>query len=70
MRAFQFYFVISDHVLNTLPFADKTSNINYKKDTVIQNPQVIRDIVKISGYRYKIVAPPDQDITEEEVNFN
>ncbi|XP_059058284.1 translation initiation factor IF-2, mitochondrial-like, partial [Achroia grisella] len=55
-----------DHVLKALEFADKTSDTDYKNNTVIYNPQIIRDIVKISGFRFKIVPNPDQEIEEEE----
>ncbi|XP_028177069.1 translation initiation factor IF-2, mitochondrial [Ostrinia furnacalis] len=56
-----------DHVFKALEFADKTSDTIYKKNTVIHNPQIIRDVVKISGMRFKIVPRPDQEV-EEEVN--
>lgn len=56
-----------DHVFKALEFADKNSEIRYKEDSVVHNPQVIRDVVKISGCRFKIVPPPDQDLGEEEV---
>lgn len=55
-----------DHVFKTLEFADKTSDTDYHKDTVIHNPQIIRDIVKISGYRFKIVPRPEDMVVEEE----
>ncbi|XP_023936314.1 translation initiation factor IF-2, mitochondrial [Bicyclus anynana] len=55
-----------DHVFNALEFADKNSDVNYKKDTIIHNPQIIRDIVKISGCRFKIVARPDVEEKQEE----
>ncbi|XP_063538875.1 translation initiation factor IF-2, mitochondrial [Cydia strobilella] len=55
-----------DHVFKVLEFADKTSDINYKADTVIHNPQVVRDIVKISGFRFKLVPRPDEEAEVEE----
>ncbi|XP_052756444.1 translation initiation factor IF-2, mitochondrial [Galleria mellonella] len=55
-----------DHVLKALEFADKTSDTNYTKKTIIYNPQIIRDVVKISGFRFKLVPNPDQEIEEEE----
>lgn len=55
-----------DHVFKTLEFADKESSTNYTKNTVIHNPQIIRDVVKISGCRFKIVPRPDQELKEEE----
>ncbi|KAJ0173839.1 hypothetical protein K1T71_010988 [Dendrolimus kikuchii] len=55
-----------DHVFKALEFADKTSDTDYTKDTVIHNPQIIRDIVKISGFRFKIVPKPDELVEEEE----
>ncbi|KAG6442547.1 hypothetical protein O3G_MSEX002418 [Manduca sexta] len=55
-----------DHVFKALEFADKTSNIVYKENTVIHNPQVVRDIIKISGCRFKLVANPEKEIEEEE----
>lgn len=55
-----------DHVFKALEFADKNSDVNYTKNTVIHNPQIIRDIVKISGCRFKIVPKPDQDLEDEE----
>ncbi|PZC81791.1 hypothetical protein B5X24_HaOG212005 [Helicoverpa armigera] len=55
-----------DHVFKALEFADKNSEVNYTKNTVIHNPQIIRDIVKISGCRFKIVPKPDQDLEDEE----
>ncbi|XP_028031294.1 translation initiation factor IF-2, mitochondrial [Bombyx mandarina] len=54
-----------DHVFKVLNFADKTG-MTYRKDTVIHNPQVVRDIVKISGCRFKLVARPDAEIKDEE----
>lgn len=55
-----------DHVFKVLEFADKISDINYKADTVIHNPQVVRDIVKISGFRFKLVPRPDEEAEVEE----
>ncbi|XP_050685294.1 translation initiation factor IF-2, mitochondrial-like [Leptidea sinapis] len=55
-----------DHVFKALEFADKNSTIVYKKDTVINNPQIIRDIVKISGCRFKLVAKPQEENDEVE----
>ncbi|CAB3259600.1 unnamed protein product [Arctia plantaginis] len=55
-----------NHVLKALEFADKESTITYTKDTVIHNPQIIRDVVKISGCRFKIVPKPDQELPEDE----
>ncbi|KAL0869414.1 hypothetical protein ABMA27_007652 [Loxostege sticticalis] len=55
-----------DHVFKALEFADKTSDTDYKKDTVIHNPQIIRDVVKISGFRFKIISNPDKETEEEE----
>ncbi|KAM3958857.1 mitochondrial translation initiation factor 2 [Aphomia sociella] len=55
-----------DHVLKALEFADKTSDVNYTQNSVIYNPQIIRDVVKISGLRFKIVPHPDQEVEEEE----
>ncbi|KAH9630044.1 hypothetical protein HF086_008014 [Spodoptera exigua] len=55
-----------DHVLKALDFADKNSDVVYTEKTVIHNPQIIRDVVKISGCRFKIVAKPEQDLGEEE----
>ncbi|CAH4031430.1 unnamed protein product [Pieris brassicae] len=55
-----------DHVFKALEFADKDSDIVYKKNTVIHNPQIIRDIVKISGCRFKIIAKPKEELEEEE----
>ncbi|KAJ8724167.1 hypothetical protein PYW07_008147 [Mythimna separata] len=55
-----------DHVFKALEFADKNSEVDYTEKTVIHNPQIIRDIVKISGCRFKIVPRPDQDAEEEE----
>ncbi|XP_047994179.1 translation initiation factor IF-2, mitochondrial [Leguminivora glycinivorella] len=55
-----------EHVFKVLEFADKTSDINYKADTVIHNPQVVRDIVKISGFRFKLVPRPDEELEVEE----
>lgn len=63
-------FNISDHVFKALEFADKTSDTDYKKDTVIHNPQIIRDVVKISGFRFKIISNPDKETEEEEVSCN
>ncbi|CAH2227075.1 jg26768, partial [Pararge aegeria aegeria] len=57
---------ISDHVFKALEFADKNSDVSYKKNTVIHNPQIIRDVVKISGCRFKLVARPDEEVQEEE----
>nr|XP_021202298.2 translation initiation factor IF-2, mitochondrial isoform X3 [Bombyx mori] len=54
-----------DHVFKVLNFADKTG-MTYTKDTVIHNPQVVRDIVKISGCRFKLVARPDAEMKDEE----
>ncbi|GBP22863.1 Translation initiation factor IF-2, mitochondrial [Eumeta japonica] len=54
-----------DHVFKTLAFADKESDTEYKENTVIRNFHIIRDVVKISGYRFKIVAPPDREVKEE-----
>ncbi|XP_037971328.2 translation initiation factor IF-2, mitochondrial [Plutella xylostella] len=54
-----------DHILDALEFADKTSDIQYNKNTVIHNPQIIRDVVKICGCRSKIVPRPDQEVEEE-----
>ncbi|KPJ17703.1 Translation initiation factor IF-2, mitochondrial, partial [Papilio machaon] len=56
-----------DHVYKALEFADKNSDTVYKKDTVIHNPQIVREVVKISGCRFKLVARPDE-LTEEEEN--
>ncbi|XP_053613225.1 translation initiation factor IF-2, mitochondrial [Plodia interpunctella] len=56
-----------DHVFKALEFADKTSNTEYKTNTIIFNPQIIRDIVKITGYRYKMVPHPDE-VEEKEEN--
>ncbi|XP_072930199.1 translation initiation factor IF-2, mitochondrial [Epargyreus clarus] len=56
-----------DHVFRALEFADKDSTVQYKKTTVIHNPQIIRDVVKISGFRFKIVPRPDA-LQEEEEN--
>lgn len=36
---------------------------------MIHNPQIIRDVVKISGCRFKIVPRPDQELEKEEVGF-
>ncbi|XP_026318056.1 translation initiation factor IF-2, mitochondrial isoform X2 [Hyposmocoma kahamanoa] len=55
-----------DHVFRALEFADKNSDSQYKEDTVVHNPQVIRDVVKISGCRFKIVPPPDKALETEE----
>ncbi|XP_060805283.1 translation initiation factor IF-2, mitochondrial [Amyelois transitella] len=55
-----------DHVFKALEFADKTSDTKYNKNTVILNPQIIRDVVKISGFRFKIVPNPDQEMEKEE----
>ncbi|KAI8425424.1 hypothetical protein MSG28_007171 [Choristoneura fumiferana] len=55
-----------DHVFKVLEFADKTSDIDYRADTVIHNPQVVRDIVKISGCRFKLVPRPDEEVEVEE----
>lgn len=55
-------------MFKALEFADKNSDTAYRKDTVIHNPQIIRDIVKISGCRFKIVARPDVEAPEEEVS--
>uniref|UniRef100_A0A2A4JYC4 Translation initiation factor IF-2, mitochondrial n=1 Tax=Heliothis virescens TaxID=7102 RepID=A0A2A4JYC4_HELVI len=55
-----------DHVFKALEFADKNSEVDYTKNTVIHNPQIIRDVVKISGCRFKIVPRPDQDLEDEE----
>ncbi|CAH2094258.1 unnamed protein product [Euphydryas editha] len=55
-----------DHVYKALEFADKNSDTIYKKDTVIHNPQIIRDVIKISGCRFKIVARPDEEVEKEE----
>ncbi|XP_034833856.1 translation initiation factor IF-2, mitochondrial [Maniola hyperantus] len=55
-----------DHVFKALEFADKNSDTVYRKDTIIHNPQIVRDVVKISGCRFKIVARPEEEITEEE----
>ncbi|VVC93012.1 unnamed protein product [Leptidea sinapis] len=57
---------VVDHVFKALEFADKNSTIVYKKDTVINNPQIIRDIVKISGCRFKLVAKPQEENDEVE----
>ncbi|CAG9565150.1 unnamed protein product [Danaus chrysippus] len=54
-----------EHVYNALQFADKNSEVVYKEDTVITNPQIVRDVVKISGYRFKIVPRPDEENDEE-----
>lgn len=56
-------------MFRVLEFADKNSDSQYKEDTVVHNPQVIRDVVKISGCRFKIVPPPDQELETEEVQF-
>ncbi|XP_075982987.1 mitochondrial translation initiation factor 2 [Anticarsia gemmatalis] len=55
-----------DHVYKSLEFADKDSDIEYTEKTVIHNPQIIRDVVKISGCRFKIVPRPDEEVAEEE----
>ncbi|CAH0756278.1 unnamed protein product [Diatraea saccharalis] len=55
-----------DHILKALEFADKTSDINYSKNTVIHNPQIIRDVIKICGCRYKLVANPEKEVEEEQ----
>ncbi|XP_035449865.2 translation initiation factor IF-2, mitochondrial isoform X3 [Spodoptera frugiperda] len=55
-----------DHVLKALDFADKTSDVVYTEKTVIHNPQIIRDVVKISGCRFKIVPKPEPELDEEE----
>ncbi|XP_050354336.1 translation initiation factor IF-2, mitochondrial [Nymphalis io] len=55
-----------DHVFKALEFADKNTDTYYKEDTVIHNPQIIRDVVKISGCRFRIIARPDDDIEKEE----
>lgn len=60
-------FFFSDHIFKALEFADKTSDVEYNENTIIHNPQIIRDIVKITGYRFKLVPRPDQEIEEEEV---
>ncbi|XP_032521055.2 translation initiation factor IF-2, mitochondrial [Danaus plexippus] len=54
-----------EHIYNALQFADKNSEVVYKEDTVIHNPQIVRDVVKISGYRFKIVPRPDEEKDEE-----
>ncbi|RVE55305.1 hypothetical protein evm_000203, partial [Chilo suppressalis] len=54
------------HILQALEFADKSSEINYNKDTVIHNPQIIRDVLKICGHRYKIVPNPDKEVEVDE----
>lgn len=59
----------ADHVFQALEFADKNSDRQYNENTVVHNPQVIRDVVKICGCRFKIVPPPDQEIETEEVQF-
>lgn len=51
-----------------MEFADKNPDTVYKKDTVIHNPQIIRDVVKISGCRFKIVPRPDAEVKEDEVS--
>ncbi|XP_045537975.1 translation initiation factor IF-2, mitochondrial [Papilio machaon] len=56
-----------DHIYKALEFADKNSDTVYKRDTVIHNPQIVREVVKISGCRFKLVARPDE-LTEEEEN--
>ncbi|XP_026490978.2 translation initiation factor IF-2, mitochondrial [Vanessa tameamea] len=55
-----------DHVFKALEFADKNSDTYYKEDTVIHNPQIIRDVIKISGCRFRIIARPDEDIDKEQ----
>ncbi|KAJ2942152.1 hypothetical protein O0L34_g11068 [Tuta absoluta] len=56
-----------EHVVKALEFADKSGEVRQAKaSTVIHNPQIVRDIVKISGFRFKLVPPPDQEIEEEE----
>ncbi|XP_013171174.1 PREDICTED: translation initiation factor IF-2, mitochondrial isoform X1 [Papilio xuthus] len=56
-----------DHIFKALEFADKNSDTEYKRDTVIHNPQIVREVVKISGCRFKLVARPDE-LNEEEEN--
>ncbi|XP_026725711.1 translation initiation factor IF-2, mitochondrial [Trichoplusia ni] len=56
----------TEHVFKALEFADKNSEVEYKENTVIHNPQIIRDVVKISGCRFKIVPRPDQELETEE----
>ncbi|CAK1553326.1 unnamed protein product [Leptosia nina] len=55
-----------DHVFKALEFADKDSEVVYTRNTVIHNPQIVRDVVKISGCRFKIIAKPEDRIEEEE----
>ncbi|XP_049877575.1 translation initiation factor IF-2, mitochondrial isoform X2 [Pectinophora gossypiella] len=55
-----------DHIYKALEFADKNSDAKYTPNTVIHNPQIVRDIVKICGCRFKTVPPPDQEAEEEE----
>lgn len=59
---------IPDHIYESLEFADKDSDVRYRRDTVIYNPQIIKDIVKICGCRFKIVPRPDEAVEEEEVS--
>ncbi|XP_041969846.1 translation initiation factor IF-2, mitochondrial isoform X2 [Aricia agestis] len=55
-----------DHVFKALKFADKDSGTEYTKDTIIHNQQIIKEIVKISGRRFKFIAKPTDEIEEEE----
>ncbi|CAK1583259.1 unnamed protein product [Parnassius mnemosyne] len=55
-----------EHVFKTLEFADKNSDTVYTRDTVIHNPQIVREIVKISGCRFKLVPRPDEVVEEKE----
>lgn len=59
-----------DHVLEALQFADKTSDINYNANSVICDVKVIRDIVKLSGCRFRFIAKPEPDNIKEEESKN
>ncbi|XP_068619106.1 translation initiation factor IF-2, mitochondrial [Battus philenor] len=56
-----------DQVFKALEFADKNQETFYTEKTIIHDPQIVREVIKILGFRFKIVPRPD-DVEEEEKN--
>uniref|UniRef100_A0A1B6EDF4 Translation initiation factor IF-2, mitochondrial n=2 Tax=Clastoptera arizonana TaxID=38151 RepID=A0A1B6EDF4_9HEMI len=55
-----------DHVFNVMEYVDNSISFD-KPDSVINNWQVIQDVVKKSGFRYKLSGPLSEMEQEEEL---
>lgn len=55
-----------DHLYECLSFADPMNSNLYGKNTIIHNPEVLKQVVKLSGFKFKMIQRPDE-MTDEQL---